>query len=197
MMLGFEPSCICPSSDLPFQRQSRTAWLPSPTRLMPGQQTEACSHFSHLGLFYFYFPTWPRPSGSPFHWSPELLRLSSQGPWRPASPLCTTGGHPRPRTPCWRRNRRSWRGRRRPAAGWTAWCPCGWSCGSALGERQSKKAPMKTMGKQGGASEVGLTVLDTQDHVSEVETSLLLCERCVRRHLHHRAARQEKTEEEI
>lgn len=113
----------------PFQRQSSRAWLPSPTRLTPGRQTHRGSSFLTLQTVFFL----PWPGGSPFRWSPALLHLSSLGPWRPASPLCMTRGHQRPRTPCWRQNRRSWHGRRRPAAGWMVWCPCGWSCGSALG----------------------------------------------------------------
>lgn len=71
-MSDFEPSCIRPSSYSPFQRQSRTAWLPSPTRLTPGQQTEACSHFSHFGLFWFFPPPHPDLRA---HLSAEALSL--------------------------------------------------------------------------------------------------------------------------
>lgn len=78
-----------------------------------------------------------RPFISPFQWSSACVRLSSQGPWRPASLPCMRGGRPSPQTLCSPRSLRSSRDRHRQAAGWRVWCPYGWSCGSALGDAGS------------------------------------------------------------
>lgn len=69
---------------------------------------------------------------SPSRWSSARVRSSSRGPWRPASPPCWKAERPPPQTLCSHQSLRSWRARRPPAAGWRVWCPCGWSCGSAL-----------------------------------------------------------------
>lgn len=186
MMLDFYQTCICSFFCSPFQRRSSRVWLPSPTRLTPGQQTqgELISHASDC-----FYSALPWPDGLPFRWSPELLHLSSQGPWRPASPLCRTRGRQHPQTPCWRQNRRSWHGRRHPAAGWMVWCLCGWSCGSALGNQGGiSLTPWWSQTYFYRSKAVRRTVLDTQEQVSEVKTGLLLCERFVCGHLHHRPA---------
>lgn len=150
MLLALYSTCIWLWTCLPFQRWNSTAWLPSPTRLTPGKQTQRLAGLSELSVRVWtrsfltikHSSVWWVISKktcvlsdlfvSPFHWSSARVRSSSRGPWRPASPPCSTGGHPSPQTRCSRRSLRSWRDRRRPAAGWRVWCPCGWSCGSAL-----------------------------------------------------------------
>ena len=134
---------------LPSQWRNSTAWLPSPTRLTPGKQTQWSSelsvgvwttllHFSQLNRnpkhsvvisICFSFV-------SPFRWSSSRARSSSLEPWRPASPPCSTRGRPSPRTRCSLQSLRFWCDHRPPAAGWRVWCPCGWSCDSALDEAE-------------------------------------------------------------
>ncbi len=123
----FLPKCVSLRTCLPSQWRNSTVWLPSPTRLKPGQQTRwlaaMCHHWAALSHLLhiisrsdmisciqnkLYVPelinhcllTNRRPSVSPFPRNSARVQSSSLAPWRPASLLCSTEVHPSPQTHC-------------------------------------------------------------------------------------------------